>query len=124
MAGSPSPVPEPAPADPAPPGALRDPGERDPEALRAPPHDLPFLIAAGIALAAALVLVRNLIPVKQDLADVTRREENLEREIEALKRKRDLLDLEEKALRDDDAYKERVLRGQTGMSRPGEVLVR
>jgi cell division protein FtsB len=86
--------------------------------------DLAFLVAAGIALVAALVLVRNLLPAKQDLADSLRREESLKKEIEALGKERGLLGLKEKALKDDPAYIERVLRDQTGMSRPGEFLVR
>ena len=89
-----------------------------------PPTDVAFLVAAGVALVAALVFVRNLLPVKQDLAETLRRAGALEREIESLKRERDLLDLREGALRDDPAYIERSLRSQTGMSRPGEFLVR
>ncbi len=105
--GPPAPAPAPAPAGAPPDGP-----------------DLAFLVSAGIALVAALVLVRNLLPAKQDLAESLRREESLKKEIEDLGRERELLGLKEKALRDDPAYIERVLRGQTGMSRPGEFLVR
>jgi len=94
-----------------------------PEAKRAPP-DLAFLVCAGIALVAALVLVRNLLPAKQDLAETMRREENLRKEIETLKKERELLVMREKALKDDPKYIERSLRGQTGMTRADEFLVR
>ena len=103
-------------ADPPPPAPPSAPGK--------PAPDLAFLVSAGIALVAAVVLVRNLLPAKQDLADNLLYEENLKKDIEALKRERELLGLKEKALRDDPAYIERVLRGQTGMTRPGEFLVR
>ncbi len=86
--------------------------------------DLAFLVCSGIALVAALVLVRNLLPAKKDLADSLRREESLKKEIEDLGKERELLGMKEKALRDDPAYVERVLRGQTGMTRPGEFVVR
>ena len=86
--------------------------------------DLAFVLASGIALVAALVLVRNLLPAKVDLAETLRREEDLHREIEDLQAERLLLEKRAKALHDDDAYKERVLRGQTGMTKPGEFIVR
>ena len=90
----------------------------------APAHDFPFLIAAGIALVAALVLVRNLLPAKQDLADTLRREDALQRKLEDLAKEKSTLEMREKALKDDPAYIERSLRDQTGMTRPGEVIVR
>jgi len=86
--------------------------------------DLAFLVSAGIALVAALVLVRNLLPAKRDLAETTRREETLRRDIEALRKERDLLEKQEEALRSDPAFQERILRRQTGMTRPGEFIVR
>ena len=89
-----------------------------------PGPDFPFLVAAGIALVAALVLVRNLLPAKQDLAETLRREESLQREIEALGREKETLGRQEEALRDDPAYQQRVLRRQTGMTLPGEWIVR
>ena len=89
-----------------------------------PATDLAFVLASGIALVAALVLVRNLLPAKQDLAETLRREEDLRQEIQDLRAERLLLEMKAKALHDDDAYKERVLRGQTGMSKPGEFIVR
>jgi cell division protein FtsB len=99
--------------------------EKPPAAAR-PGPDMPFLVAAGIALVAALVLVRNLLPAKQDLADSLRYEESLKKEIEALRKERELLGLQEKALKDgnDPRYRNRVLRGQTGMTEPGEFIVR
>jgi cell division protein FtsB len=95
-----------------------------PPAPERPAPDLAFVLASGIALVAALVLVRNLLPTKQDLAETLRREEDLRKEIEDLKAERLLLEMKAKALQHDDAYKERVLRGQTGMSKPGEFIVR
>ena len=97
-----------------------------PTAAPAPGHlsDFHFLVATGIALVAALVLVRNLLPAKQDLADTLRREDGLQKGIEALRKEKGVLDLREKALRDDPVYIERTLRDQTGMSRPGEFIVR
>ncbi len=94
-----------------------------PEAERGGP-DLSFLFAAGIALVAAFVLVRNLLPAKEDLSLTLRREQELQLEIDRLKVEKELLEKQEEALRNDDRYKERILRGQTGMSRPGEWIVR
>jgi cell division protein FtsB len=88
------------------------------------PPDFPFLVAAGIAIAATLVLARNLLPVKRDLADSARREEVLKKEIEALRAERDLLEMREKALTDDPRFIERSVRAPTGMTRPEEYLVR
>jgi cell division protein FtsB len=96
------------------------------EAARPPSEgpDLSFLVAAGIALVAAFVLVRNLLPAKQDLADSLRREENLKKEIESLRKERELLGLQEKALKSDPAFIERSVRERTGMTAPGEFIVR
>ncbi len=87
-------------------------------------RDLAFLVSAGIALTAAFVLARNLLPAKQDLSDSNRRIESLKGEIEDLRKERELLGKQEKALRDDPAAIERSLRRQTGMSRNGEFIVR
>jgi cell division protein FtsB len=106
------------------PAAAAAPAGPPPAAKPSSPPDFPFLVAAGIALLAALVLVRNLLPTKKDLADTLRREENLRREIEALKSEKGVLEMREKALGDDPAYIRRVLRGQTGMTEPGEFIVR
>jgi cell division protein FtsB len=111
-------------ADPAPAPPEEAPAGDPPPPPGRPAPDLAFLVATGIALIAAVVLVRNLLPAKQDLADNLLREENLKKEIEALRKEDGLLELQEKGLREDDLYKERVLRGQTGMSRPGEFIVR
>ncbi len=86
--------------------------------------DLPFLFALGIAAVAALVLVRNLLPVRRDLEETLRREERLQEETEALRAERDLLRAREEALEKDPAAVERSLRAQTGMTRPGEFIVR
>jgi cell division protein FtsB len=87
-------------------------------------RDLAFLVSAGIALVALFVLARNLLPVKQDLADSNRRIEGLRDEIERLRKEKDLLEMKEKALNDDPAFIERTHRDQTGMTRPGEFIVR
>ena len=89
-----------------------------------PAADLAFLIAAGTLLVASLVLVRNLLPAKQDLATTLRREEALRTDLEALRAERELLVKKEKGLREDPAYIDRTLRGQTGMTKPGEFIVR
>ena len=81
-------------------------------------------MSAGIALVAAFVLARNLLPAKQDLADSNRRIESLKAERDALRKERELLEMKEKALEGDPAYIERSLRGLTGMSKPGEFIVR
>ena len=107
MVGDPVPALPPPPSPPAPAGP-----------------DFAFLVAAGIALVAAAVLVRNLLPVKQDLAETLRREENLRREIDDLAAERARLEMQEKALRDDPSYQQRTLRRQTGMTLPGEWIVR
>lgn len=86
--------------------------------------DLAFLVAAGIALVAALVLVRNLLPAKQDLADSLRREEDLKKEIDALRKERELLGLQEKALKNDPRFIDRSVRDKFGMTAPGEFIVR
>ncbi len=86
--------------------------------------DIPFLLAAGIAVVAAFVLVRNLLPAKEDLSLTLRREQELRQEIDRLREEQELLEKQEEALRTDDRYKERVLRGQTGMTKPGEWIVR
>ena len=70
------------------------------------------------------VLARNLLPAKQDLADTNRKIESLKTERDALAKERDLLEMKEKALKGDPAYIERTLRGQTGMSKPGEFIVK
>ena len=105
-------------AAPPPPPAPPPPGERP---LLA---DLPFLVAAAVALVACLVLLRNLLPAKQDLVETVRERERLEKDIRMLERERDRLAQEEKALLGDERYLERVHRKQTGMTRPGEFIVR
>ena len=99
------------------------PGPESSLAAKAPP-DFAFLIASAIALVAAAVLVRNLLPAKRDLAETLRREEQLKREFEALVEEKARLQRREKALVDDPVYVERDLRRQTGMTRPGEWIVR
>jgi cell division protein FtsB len=100
-------------------------GDSDDPAPPAPPErDTAFLVSAGIALVAVFVLARNLLPVKQDLADTNRRIESLKAERDALTKEREVLEKKEKALQGDDAYLERTLRGQTGMSKPGEFIVK
>jgi len=89
-----------------------------------PERDTAFLVSAGIAVVALFVLARNLLPVKQDLADTNRRIEALKAERDALQKEREVLEMKEKALQGDDRYLERTLRGQTGMSKPGEFIVR
>ena len=86
--------------------------------------DFAFLVATGIALVAAAVLVRNLLPVKRDLAETLRREEALRKEIEDLAKERARLEMQEEALRNDPEYQQRTLRRQTGMTLPGEWIVR
>ena len=97
-------------------------GDAPPPPAQGP--DLSFLVAAGIALVAAAVLVRNLLPAKRDLAETLRREENLRKEIEDLAKERARLEMQEEALRNDPGYQQRVLRRQTGMTMPGEWIVR
>jgi cell division protein FtsB len=99
--------------------------EDSPETPKPPPErDTAFLVSAGIALVALFVLARNLLPAKQDLADTNRRIESLKSERDDLAKERELLEKKEKALKDDPAFIERSLRGQTGMSKPGEFIVR
>ena len=109
------------PAAPVPSDPVRAPSPAPPAK---PTADLAFLVAAATLLVASLVLVRNLLPAKQDLATTLRREEALKRDLEALRAERELLVQKEKGLRDDPAYIDRTLRGQTGMTKPGEFIVR
>ena len=88
------------------------------------PPDFAFLIASAVALVAAAVLVRNLLPAKRDLAETLRREESLRKELEDLAEEKARLERREKALEDDPVAIERDLRRQTGMTRPGEWIVR
>lgn len=105
------------------PGAASEPPRRWHPARGEGP-DWPFLAALGIAAIAALVLVRNLLPARRDLEETLQREETLRSEIDGLREERARLEQREKALGDDPAFIERVHRAQTGMTRPGEFIVR
>jgi cell division protein FtsB len=82
------------------------------------------LAAIGIAGLAAIVLVRNLLPARRDLAHTLQQEATLREQLDALHAEKALLEDREKALREDPTYIERVHRAQTGMTRPGEFIVR